>query len=112
MNKPDYKRWYDHDPLLMEVLELLKYYQDDLKSQAAIFLAKIESQVSKDTIDRFYEMVKPAKCNRWYDKDPVISRTVELLRIVPPELQKKAAQSFIDSLKEMGLSVDIAKQTD
>jgi hypothetical protein len=57
-------------------------------------------------------MVKPAQGNRWYDKDPVISKTVELLRIVPPELQKKAAQSFIDSLKEMGLSVDIVKQTD
>ena len=25
---PAYKRWYDHDPKLLEVIELLKNYQD------------------------------------------------------------------------------------
>ena len=36
---------------------------------------------------------------RWYDKDPVISKTVELLRVVPPEIQKAAAVNFIKTLK-------------
>lgn len=108
----EFKRWYDYDPLLMEVLELLRYYQDDLKAQAEIFLEKIESQVSKETIDKFYEMVKPQDGKRWYDKDPVISKTVELLRIVPPEVQKKAAQHFISSLQEMGLDINIIKSAD
>ena len=31
---PTYKRWYDHDPLLMEVINLLKNYQEELKAQA------------------------------------------------------------------------------
>ena len=96
---PTYKRWYDHDPLLLEVVELLKNYQDELKSQAEVFLAKIEEQVSKEAIDRFYEMVKPVNGNRWYDNDPVISKTVELLRVVPPEVQKACAQHFINALK-------------
>ena len=56
---PQYKRWYDHDPVLMEVVELLRNYQDELRAQAEIFLAKIEEKVSKETIDKFYEMVKP-----------------------------------------------------
>ena len=55
--KPQYKRWYDHDPVLMEVIDLLKNYQEELKSQAEIFLKKIEEKVSKETIDKFYEMV-------------------------------------------------------
>ena len=76
--KPQYKRWYDHDPVLMEVLDLLRNYQDELKAQAEVFLKKIEEKVSKETIDKFYEMVKPINGNRWYDKDPVISKTVEL----------------------------------
>lgn len=100
---PQYKRWYDHDPVLMEVVELLRNYQDELKAQAEIFLAKIEEKVSKETIDKFYEMVKPINGNRWYDKDPVISKTVELLRVVPPEVQKAAAESFMNTLKEMGV---------
>lgn len=109
----NYKRWYDYDPLLLEVIELLRYYQDELKTQAEIFLNKIEEQVSKDTIDKFYEMVKPVNGgNRWYDKDPVLSKTIELLRVVPPEVQKAAAQGFINSLQEMGLSVDVIKNVD
>lgn len=108
-----YKRWYDHDPLLMEVLELLKNYQEELKAQAEIFLNKIEEQVSKETIEKFYEMVKPLHGgNRWYDRDIVISKTVELLRVVPPDVQKHAAQNFIKALEEMGVSVESIKSID
>ena len=42
---PAYKRWYDHDPLLLEVIELLKNYQTELRAQAEIFLHKIEEKV-------------------------------------------------------------------
>lgn len=100
---PTYKRWYDHDPLLLEVVELLRNYQDELKSQAEIFLQKIEEKVSKEAIEKFYELVKPVNGNRWYDYDPVISKTVELLRVVPPDIQKSCAERFIDSLKDMGV---------
>ena len=99
---PTYKRWYDHDPLLLEVIELLRNYQTELRAQAEIFLAKIEEKVSKETVEKFYQMTKETSANnRWYDKDPVISRTVELLRIVPPEAQKICAENFIRTLKEI-----------
>ena len=104
--KQEYRRWYEHDPLLLEVVELLKNYQDELRSQAEIFLKKIEEKVSVDAIDKFYEMVKPVNGNRWYDKDPVISKTVEILRIVPPEAQRICAQNFIKTLKEMGINYE------
>lgn len=104
---PTYKRWYDHDPLLLEVIELLRNYQTELRAQAEIFLQKIEEKVSKETIDKFYAMVKPVNANnRWYDKDPVISKTVEILRIVPPEAQRICAQNFIKTLREMGIEYE------
>lgn len=103
---PIYKRWYDHDPLLLEVVELLKNYQDELKSQAEIFLQKIEEKVSPEAIEKFYELVKPVNGNRWYDHDPVISRTVELLRVVPPDIQKACAERFIKALQEMGVEYE------
>lgn len=103
-----YKRWYDYDPLLLEVINLLKNYQNELHSQAEIFLSKVEEQVSKEALDRFYEMVKPFNGNRWYDKDPVISKTVELLRVVPQQIQKQAADSFIQALKDNGVIVEVA----
>lgn len=105
----DYKRWYDYDPLLLEVIELLRNYQDELKSQAEIFLEKIEEKVGRETVARFYDLVKPPQQNRWYDKDPTLSKVIELLRIVPPETQKKAAENFIKALEELGLSREIKR---
>ena len=35
---PTYKRWYDHDPLLLEVIELLRNYQTELHAQAEILV--------------------------------------------------------------------------
>ena len=103
----DFKRWYDHDPLLLKVINILKDYQNDLREQAEIFLDTIEKKVSKEAINKFYQMVKPINGgSRWYDKDPVISKTVELLRVVPIEVQKQVAQQFIDTLKENGINID------
>ena len=103
----EYKRWYDHDPLLLKVINILRDYQDELKEQAAIFLDNLEKKVSKEAIEKYYQMVKPINGgSRWYDKDPVISKTVELLRVVPQEVQQKVAQNFIDTLKENGINVD------
>ena len=103
----EFKRWYDHDPLLLKVINLLKDYQGDLKEQAEIFLNSVEQKVSKEAIDKFYQLVKPINGgSRWYDKDPVISKTVELLRVVPQEIQHKAAQTFIDTLQKNGIEVD------
>ena len=98
-----YKRWYDLDPVLSEVINLLQNYQNELRAQAEIFLAEIEKKVSKEAIDKFYELARPKVCNRWYDKDPVISKTVELLRVVPPDVQKATAQNFLKALEDMGV---------
>ena len=61
-----YKRWYDYDPLLIEVINLLKNYQTELRSQAEVFLQKVEEQVSNEALDRFYDVVHPCNVNRWY----------------------------------------------
>lgn len=106
MEQPKYKRWYDHDPVLLQVINMLRDYQPELRAQAESFLLKIEEKVSKATIDKFYEMVKPVSCNRWYDQDPVISKTVELLRVVPPEVQKAAAEHFLKTLQDLGINTD------
>lgn len=104
------RRWYDQDPLLMEVLELLRAYPNDVRAQAEVFLSKIEEQIGKDTLEKFYEMSKPSQTgNRWYDHDPVVSRAVELLRVVPPAIQRQAANRFLESMKKQGISPDLIK---
>ncbi len=103
----NYKRWYDHDPLLLKVINILKDYQEELREQAEIFLDSVEKKVSSEAIERYYNLVKPINSsNRWYDKDPVISKTVELLRVVPPDIQKAVARNFIETLEKNGIKFD------
>lgn len=102
-----YKRWYDYDPLLLQVVNLLRDYPEELKAQSEVFLQKVEERVSKEAIDRFYTMIKPMiKGNRWYDKDPVLSLTIELLRVVPRDIQRQAANNFIEILKAHGVELE------
>ncbi|NLF83036.1 MAG: hypothetical protein GX568_03505 [Candidatus Gastranaerophilales bacterium] len=109
--EPKYKRWYDHDPMLVEIMEILRSFKDDLREQAKVFLKKIEDQVGHEAVESFYEKVRPEKGNRWYDQDPILSRAVELLRVVPTEVQRQAAQNFIKSLEEQGITIDLIKST-
>ena len=102
-----FKRWYDYDPLLLKVINILKDYQEELREQAEIFLASVEEKVSKEAIDNFYNTVKPLNGGaRWYDKDPVISKTIELLRVVPVDIQQSAAKKFIEVLKANGVEIE------
>ena len=107
-----YKRWYDHDPLLLEVVDLLKNFQDELRSQAEIFVNKIEDQVGKDVLESYYATVKPyAGGTRWYDNDPLLSKAIELLRVVPPDVQKKAAKNFLEAMEQQGITAESIKAT-
>ena len=65
-----YKRWYDHDPVLLEVINLLQNYQAELKAQAEIFLAEVEKKVSKEAIDKIYNLVDKHKGNNKINNMP------------------------------------------
>ena len=62
-----------------------------------------EASDGNEALDRFYDLVKPVNGARWYDKDPIISKTVEILRVVPPEVQYACAERFIGALRSMGI---------
>ena len=96
------RRWYDKDPILKEALELLKLSCDDTKTSAAEFILQLQEQVAGEVIDHIYEIMKEyeGKGNRWYDKDPVVMKAIELLRIAPKKTQRKAALKLLLALEE------------
>ena len=92
-----FKRWYDNDPILKEALELLQLQTDDNKTAAADFIISLQEQVAQDVIARIYEITKKysEKGNRWYDKDPVMLKAIELLRAAPAKTQRVAALKLL-----------------
>ena len=106
-----HRRWYDHDATLLEVFEILKAYPNELREQAQQFMTKIESEIGKDTLESFFQANKPAYIgNRWYDNDPVLFRAIEIMRVVPPDMQRKVAQKFLDTIKKQGLVTPLTTQ--
>lgn len=98
----EYRRWYDKDPILKEALELLRIQTEDTQHDAADFMVKLQENVAAEVIEHVYDMVKKyeGKGNRWYDKDPVMLRAIELLRVAPPSTQRKAALKLLLALEE------------
>ena len=97
----EFRRWYDNDPILKEALELLRLQTDDTKSAAAQYIITLQEQVASDVIERIYEIVQQfsGKGNRWYDSDPIMLKAVELLRLAPPETQRKAALKLLTAIE-------------
>ncbi|MDD3436480.1 MAG: hypothetical protein PHC64_04930 [Candidatus Gastranaerophilales bacterium] len=96
------RRWYDKDPILKEALELLKLSCDDTKSSAAEFILQLQEQVASEVIEHVYEIMQEYESNgnRWYDKDPVMMKAIELLRTAPKKTQRKAALKLLLALED------------
>lgn len=96
------RRWYDKDPILKEALELLQLSCDDTKNSAAEFILQLQEQVAGEVIEHVYQIMSQyeGKGNRWYDKDPVVMKAIELLRMAPKKTQRKAALKLLLALEE------------
>lgn len=100
------RRWYDKDPILKEALELLQLSCEDTKTSAAEFILQLQEQVAADVIEHVYEIMKQYEGvgNRWYDKDPVVMKAIELLREAPKKTQRKAALKLLLALEEQSFN--------
>ena len=61
--------------------------------------------MSANNDDKETVKIYSKKGSRWYDKDPVVLKAVELLRQAPPEVQKKAARKLILSLQTNNMNI-------
>ena len=54
----NYKRWYDHDPVLLEVINLLqKYFNDKNDYYDPAVTAYVEDEFNKDILEQIKEQV-------------------------------------------------------
>ena len=95
------RRWYDTDPILLEVINLMALAKEEAKTYASKLIKGVEAQVAPEVLAqvtvRLADPNRPQ--NRWYDKEPVLAKAMELLQLMPPEAQRVAALQFIDALK-------------
>lgn len=56
-------------------------------------------------VEWFFHDHNSLQRRRWYDLDPILSESVELLRQAPTKLQKSAAYGIIGFLKQGGFEI-------
>lgn len=60
------------------------------------------SELYNKPVEWFFHEHNPMHKRRWYDLDPILSESVELLRKAPAKLQRSAAYGIIGFLKQGG----------
>ena len=103
-------RWYDKNPDLKEVFELIerldnpiqgKIAQDILQSLMNDFELNLDEQIN--TITRNYNY----KCNRWYDNNIDLFTSFEIIKGFSPELQSQIIEKIITSILLIYLTEEV-----
>ncbi|XVJ52059.1 MAG: hypothetical protein HEQ32_08320 [Vampirovibrio sp.] len=107
------RRWYDTDPVLLEVLNFMELAPKAAEAYAKALITGVEQQAPaealKDVYDKIADPIRPKK--RWYDSSPVLSKAIELLKIMPPDAQRMAALQFIEATKADPITYAILKES-
>jgi transcriptional regulator with XRE-family HTH domain len=69
-------------------------------------LSKLADCYKKPVEWFFHEHIENHPKRRWYDLDPILSESVELLRKAPTKLQRSAAYGMIGFLKNPELTIE------
>jgi hypothetical protein len=112
-NAQKVRRWYDTDPVLLEVLNFMELAPKSAEAYAQKLISGVEKATSKEALNNMLLLADTGKHpkNRWYDAYPVLSKAIELLKMMPHDAQRVAAMQFIESTRSDQATYTILKET-
>lgn len=77
-----YKRWYDKDIILKQIVSLLEKLDEETQNDIAndIIQLIIEKQYDSDDFIKVINSDTPSGESRWYDKNETLQSAVEMLK--------------------------------
>ncbi|MFN9691876.1 MAG: hypothetical protein ACK551_07255 [Vampirovibrionales bacterium] len=107
------RRWYDTDPVLLEVLNFMELAPKQAEAYAKNLIAGVEKYAPSKALEEVYASFEDPNRpqNRWYDENPTLSKAIELLKMMPPETQRLAAMQFIEATKSDPITYAILKES-
>ena len=111
--KPQYRRWYDRDPVLSEAIKTLEETDDQTQIKVALNLIKIiiEHNIEDEKFEAVDDIINAVgsglddnKRGRWYDIDTTLRTAMHMLQNCPPDTQKviakEMAKMVVDKIKK------------
>ena len=110
---PNFRRWYDKDPVLSSAVKTLEQSDDDAQIKISLNLIKIiiehniensEFEAVEDIISAVEAGVEENRNNRWYDIDSTLKTAMNMLQNCPESTQhviaKEMAKLVVNKIKE------------
>lgn len=111
---PNYRRWYDKDPVLSSAMKTLEQSDDNAQIKVSLNLIKIiiEHNIENSEFEAVEDIISAVeagveennKNNRWYDIDATLRTAMNMLQNCPEETQgviaKEMAKMVVDKIKE------------
>lgn len=96
-----YVRWYDKDPYLSEMMRILEQLPIEIRNDIAQDLLQIVMDTQKSNDDSKIEYLKNnllPEYRRWYDENPNLLSSVEILKDSDEATKKEACESVMEYL--------------
>jgi|GEM_PF-2470965 len=112
-NSKKVRRWYDTDPVLLEVLNFMELAPKAAEAYAEKLVSGVEKNAPKEALDNLLSTLSDPDRpkNRWYDAHPTLSKAIEILKLMPHDAQRVAAMQFIESTRSDHATYAILKET-
>lgn len=100
----EYIRWYDEDPYLapiMKVLEQLPVEFQDSVAQDLVQIVMSHKNELNDVKISYLNDNLVSDCRRWYDVNPNLHSSIELLRTANNQTKKEICDSVMEFLFQL-----------
>ena len=100
----EYIRWYDEDPYLAPIMKILEQLPVELQDSVAQDLVQIVMGHQGDLNDLKIDYLNnnlPLEFRRWYDINPHMYSSIELLKTANPQTKKEICDSVLEFLFQL-----------
>lgn len=106
--KTYYRRWYDEDPELSQIVAKLQYSSDEIKSKVAMLIIKtiINRNIQTSEYDSIEDMLISINAgyldprrSRWYDVNSTTRTAMQMLHDLPPDVRSEITYEIKDQHK-------------
>lgn len=109
-----YVRWYDEDPYLSPIMKLLEKLPTDVQDSVAQDLLQIimchKGTLNDTKIEYLNKNILPSY-RRWYDVNPNLHSSIELLKNTDPSTKKEICESVMEFLFQIMVQENLINDT-